>query len=154
MTNDLKEHIQSLDIQELRLINGDHIIGEIVHDDVEAEFVVKDPVEVTIYDGMIRFIEYLPYVEDQYFVIERSHIIASGNVDFETKAIFVRSALVKKVKRTVISKGRMDELDAELIAELNSLINGGETSAPNQEDEPPSSSTYGWEHMVDTSTKH
>lgn len=147
MTNDLAEHIKSLDIQEIRLSNGDHIIAEVVYDDANAEFVIKDPVEITVIDNVMQFTEYFPYCQDQYFVIERENIIACGKVNFPTKAIFVRSVLVRTVKKAVMYGGKSNPEDIGTISQLNSLISG------KPQEETVSSDQYqSWDELIDSNS--
>ena len=48
MSDDLREHIAGLDIQEIRLVNGDHILAEVLWDRESPEMVIKDPIKLGI----------------------------------------------------------------------------------------------------------
>jgi len=145
MSDDLREYISKLDIHEVRLVSGEHILAEIIFQS-DDEYSIKDPilVERIVGESRTAFIEWMPYAEEQYMSIDKAHIICSTEVDLHSKIHFCRMATANKVRRVGISGNIPDEEDVELFREL--LVAEGHSS--NDEEEPM------WVTSVDTSIKH
>jgi hypothetical protein len=135
MTDDLREHIASLNIQEIRLLNGDHILAEVLYDHESDDIVIKDPVQLTIGPtGGRVFSEWFGFTDGQYFSIDKSSIIASGNLDFQTKAFFCRLVLTRSIKTNILSGNPQDPEDLELLKEI-ALIMGSDVLVSKEDNE-------------------
>jgi hypothetical protein len=147
MSEDLREYISGLDIHEVRLISGEHILAEIIFQS-DDEYSIKDPILVERDVGNTRtaFIEWFPYAAEQYMSIDKAHIICSTEVDLHSKIHFCRMATANKVRRVSIAGGNPDHEDIELFRELlGAEVQINSESHP-QDDE--------WLDAVDTSTLH
>lgn len=119
MSDDLREYISSLDIHEVRLISGEHILAEIIFQS-DDEYSIKDPILIERIPGEARtaFIEWFPYAQEQYMSIDKAHILCSTEVDLESKIHFCRMATANKVRRATVSGGGPDQEDVDLFKEL------------------------------------
>ena len=154
MSNDLQEYIKSLDIQEIRLISGEHILAEILHQS-DDEFAIKDPilVERPIGSGQTAFIEWFPYSEDQYFSLNKDHIVCASEVDYHSKVHFCRMATANKVRRIGVSGSDVSTDDMQLFRELlieESNLNQSRHSSHTQDD----AAEPAWVESLDTSIIH
>jgi hypothetical protein len=157
MTEDLREHIAGLNIQELRLMNGDHILAEVLYDHDSDDIVIKDPVQLTIGPSGGRiFTEWFGFTDGQYFSIDKSSIIAAGNLDFSTKTFFCRLVLTRSIKNNILSGNPQDPEDLELLKEI-SLIMGNVLVSKEENiiaDQQVEELYEGWVEQVDESVVH
>lgn len=152
MTNDLKEYIDSLDIQEIRLITGEHIMSEVLQDN--DEFILKDPLQlVNMGNGNMSYMEWFPYTSSSYFVIDKSHILASGSMDFESKALFCKITITNNVRKELIGKteNTIGSDTMHLLNDLNEILS---KSKRMDLDEEPVTEYDSWEEHVDTNVVH
>ena len=148
MSEDLREYISGLDIHEIRLISGEHIITEIIFQS-DDEYSVKDPILVERSPGESHtaFIEWFPYAAEQYMSIDKAHILCSTEVDLHSKIHFCRMATANKVRRANMTGNDPDQEDIELFKELL-IAEVRINSESHPEDEPI------WSESVDTGTAH
>ena len=119
MTEDLKSHIAKLDIQELRLMNGDHILAEVIWDKESDDIVIKDPL---LLSGDKSVTEWFAFTEDQYFSIDKSSIIASGGVNFNSKVYFCRLVLTRNIKTNLLSGNPQSQEDIDMLREVAAIL--------------------------------
>lgn len=151
MNEDVSEYIDKLDIQEIRLINGDHILAEVLWDRETPEVLIKDPIKLgNDINGVRTFVEWFSFTEDQYFSIDRSTIVASGSLDINTKLFFCRLIILKNIKFNNIMGLPQNEEELELLRNISTLMKAasGNVTLDEVEDMP------NWEHEVDTMVKH
>lgn len=140
MTNDLVEHITKLDIQELRMINGDHIIAEILFED-DDEFTISDAIMIDkMVDGNTFYTEWFPFSDTKYMSLSKKHIIGSTTVGFEYKAMFYRLVITRNVKQNLLKGLAQNPDDIKLLKEISGI-----------EDTPQEESYAGWADQIDTS---
>lgn len=125
MSDDLAAHIKGLDIQELRLLGGAHILAEVLYDREVDEMVLKDPIEVGIgATGGRTFTEWFPFSGDQYFVIDKHNILASGSAAFDTKVLFCRLVIARNIRLAVLNHQPQSDEDLSLLKELTKMMGG------------------------------
>ena len=148
MSDDLREYISKLDIHEVRLVSGEHILAEIIFQS-DDEYSIKDPilVERSFGSSNTAFIEWFPYAAEQYMSIDKAHIICSTEVDLYSKIHFCRMATANKVRRCTIAGGDPDHEDVELFREL--LVAEVNTRPESHPQDDPT-----WSESVDTSILH
>ena len=146
MSDDLREYISSLDIHEVRLISGEHILAEIIFQS-DDEYSIKDPILIERVPGEARtaFIEWFPYAQEQYMSIDKAHILCSTEVDLESKIHFCRMATANKVRRATINGGGPDQEDVDMFKELL----GAEGSVENHPQDDAS-----WVDAIDNTVLH
>jgi len=154
MSDDLREHIAGLDIQEIRLVNGDHILAEVLWDRESPEMVIKDPIKLGIdKNGVRTFVEWFSFTDDQYFSIDKNMIMAAGTVDFNSKLFFCRLILTKNIKYNMAAGYPQDQEDLDLLKEIALLM--GSTVTVSSEDTSIDDEEYNtWMDEVDTSVIH
>ena len=155
MSDDLREHIAGLDIQEIRLVNGDHILAEVLWDRESPEMVIKDPIKLGIdKNGVRTFVEWFSFTDDQYFSIDKNMIMAAGTVDFNSKLFFCRLILTKNIKYNMAAGYPQDQDDLNLLKEI-ALMMGSTVSISSSEDISVDQEEYNtWMDEVDTSVIH
>ena len=155
MSDDLREHIAGLDIQEIRLVNGDHILAEVLWDHESPEMVIKDPIKLGIdKNGVRTFVEWFSFTDDQYFSIDKNMIMAAGTVDFNSKLFFCRLILTKNIKYNMAAGYPQDQEDLDLLKEI-ALMMGSTVSISSSEDISVDQEEYNtWMDEVDTSVIH
>ena len=159
MTDDLKSHIEKLDIQELRMANGDHIIAEVLWDRDSDDIVIKDPILVNNSPNGKSFTEWFTFTDTQYFSIDKSSVIASGTVAFTAKVFFCRLVLTRNIKTNLLSGNPQSEEDIDLLKEIAVMMDKGESlfisDAENElADEQIEKLYANWGDDVDTSKVH
>lgn len=159
MSDDLIVHISKLDIQEMRLIGGAHIIAEVLYDRELDEMVLKDPIEIGIgTTGGRTFTEWFPFTSDQYFVIDKHNILASGPAAFDTKVLFCRLVIARNIRLAVLNNLPQDTEELSMLKELTKMMGGfatGEVSDSQRSVEEDVADMYNdWADEVDTSTVH
>ena len=155
MSDDLREHIAGLDIQEIRLVNGDHILAEVLWDRESPEMVIKDPIKLGIdKNGVRTFVEWFSFTDDQYFSIDKSMVMAAGVVDFSSKVFFCRMILTKNIKYNLANGYPQDQDDLDLLKEIALMM--GSTTVTVTTDDGENEITYGseWVDEVDTTNVH
>lgn len=165
----IKSHIQELNIQEFRLMNGDHIMAEILIDEDSSGIVLKDPIEIAVNgDGYRTFAEWFVFTDNQYFVIDSSTVVASGEVDYLSKLLFCKMVLTRSIKNKLLSGMQSDLSELEYLKQLQLLISETTSRAKMPTDEGVyydnistderstnhTSAEPDWANLVDTSIKH
>ncbi len=147
MTDDLRDYISKLDIQELRLMNGDHIIAEVLWDRESDEIVIKDPL---LLSGDKSVTEWFAFTDTQYFSIDKSSIIASGTLDFSSKAYFCRLVLSRNIKSNLMSGTPQSQEDLDMLREVVQILGQEHGVTPDEED----MSYEDWADKVDVNKVH
>jgi len=147
MTNDLQEYIEQLEIQEFRLVSGEHVVAEII-DESDDTYSVKDPILVERISNMQTFSEWFPYSDNTYFGIDKDHIIGCSAVDFHTKVMFCRLITTNNLKKELSTTGEYDSSEVEMLEQLTALagmVDGHDPVIDNNND---------WSDDVDTNVVH
>ena len=147
MTNDLKEYIEQLEIQEFRLVSGEHVLSEIL-DESDDTYAVKDPILVERIEHRQAFSEWFPYTDNTYFSIDKAHIIGCSRADFETKVMFCRMVTANNLKRELALTGQYDQSEVDMLNELTQLVYNG------SHDEHDAVIDTDWSNEVDTTIIH
>ena len=128
MSDDLKQYIAELDIQEFRLISGEHIIAEILQE-YDDEYAIKDPLIIEKTQSMGNaYSEWFPLSEQQYFSLSKSHILTSSGITFDAKVFFCRLVTANNVKKSEANGKTADNNDLEMLAnivKLSAIANQG-----------------------------
>lgn len=91
-----KSLLENLTVLELKIINGDHMLAQLM-EDTEEYITICNPVlvkEGTIQteDGMVKdyryYIHYMPMSIENDFVLYKDHIVMNGTVDSESKNVY------------------------------------------------------------------
>ena len=148
MTDDLRTYISKLDIQEIRLTNGDHIIAEVIWDRESEEIVIKDPLLLM---GDKSVTEWFAFTDSQYFSIDKSSIIASGTLDFNSKAYFCRLVLSRNIKSNLMNGSPQSQEDLDMLREVVQILGQEHGVTTDDGDEVVYED---WADQVDTNKVH
>jgi len=137
MTSELKEYIESLDLQVYRMIDGSIILAEEQHRDIVDEYVIlRRPLQITsIYVENSLKSAYVPWLpgDGTHVRINTSSIIAETDANFEQKFAYSRYYLVSHLQKylsptefdNVLNTGIAHPSDASEVKDLKAKLNKG-----------------------------
>lgn len=165
MDETIKAFIEDLDVYELHLINGDHLLA-LVNEDADDHIILKDPVKILLQGNDRIYTNWFIHTESEEFSIHKFSTLASAEADFHSKVLFYRTVILKNIKAMGTSDILALTSAMNILKNLNIYLHGGIKSTgepslmPNTSDNDRDAKTYtvdinrNWTDDIDTSKVH